>query len=535
MRANKSVLAILFVGLSLLFVACDNNDSSDGWQDSHLDRGLNIEPESLDPHRFTNNSAAEVLRDLGEGLLTYTANGSLVGGVAAKWEVAKDGKSYVFHLRRDATWANGESITSNDFVYSLQRLVNPNTSSPHSKMLGAILNAEKILQGQLPPDQLGVVALDDNTLQIDLEFATPYFLQLLTHPSAFPIHQKSLAKFGSHFTRPVTYITNGAYTLDSRVVGSSISLVRNPKYWRNDISGFDSVTYHIVQESVEVDRFRAGELDITANVDGAFFATILEERPNELKVSPYLGVFYYGFNLKSSVFGNNPELRRALSMAVDRDALVKSVTRRGERAAYGWVPPGIDGYDSQLFSYSKLNRGEREKEARRSYKKAGYSLEKPVAFELRYNTSAVQTRLAVAVQSMWRDVLGAEVTLVHEEFQVLLSNIRSMNITEMFRLSWTGDYNDPLTFLQLFETSNPSNLTGYASTEVDELLRLAAFETDVAKRLILLARVESIVLEDHPVIPLYFYVSKHLVRDGIRGWEDNVLDFHYSQHLRPGN
>ena len=532
MRASKSVFFLASV--TLLLIACGKNEDFGSRQISHLNRGLTVEPESLDPHLFTNNSAADVLRDLGEGLLTYTADGRLIGGVAEKWEISKDGKLYLFHLRPNAVWANGEPIISSDFVYSLQRLVNPKTASPNARLLGAILNAEKISKGELSPDELGVLAVDDTTLQIKLESATPYFLQLLTHPSAFPVYRMSFTNHDSKISQRATNVTNGAYAFDSRVVGSTISLVRNPKYWKNDASGFDSVTYHVADESVEVDRFRAGELDVTANVDGAMFTTLLEERPNELKVSPYLGVFYYGFNLKSDVFANNMDLRRALSMAVDREALVQSVTGRGEKPAYGWVPPGIDGYDSQMFSYSNLTRKEREDEARRLYERAGYSSNEPVSFDLRYNTSKVQTRIAVAVQSMWRNVLGAEVTLVHEEFQVLLSNIRLMDITEMFRLSWTGDYNDPLTFLQLFEASNPSNLTGYASPEVDELLRAAAAETDVVKRLAILSQVETVALADHPVIPLYFYVSKHLVSTGIKGWEDNVLDFHYSQHLRPG-
>ena len=220
MRASKSVPVFVFASLGLLLAACGNNDDLDGRQQSHLNRGLNIEPESLDPHRFTNNSAADVLRDLGEGLLTYAADGSLIGGVAEMWEVAKDGRSYVFHLRQDAAWANGQSITSSDFVYSLQRLVDPKTASPNSKMFGAISNAEKISQGELPPAELGVIAIDDRTLRIELESATPYFLQLLTHPSAFPVHQQSVTKYGSDFSRPATYVSNGAYTLDSRVVGS---------------------------------------------------------------------------------------------------------------------------------------------------------------------------------------------------------------------------------------------------------------------------------------------------------------------------
>jgi ABC-type oligopeptide transport system substrate-binding subunit len=289
----------------------------------------------------------------------------------------------------------------------------------------------------------------------------------------------------------------------------------------------------VVQESAEVNRFRAGDLDITANIDSAMFAAMLEERPDEVRVSSYLGIFYYGFNLKSELFSNKPGLRRALSMAVDREALVEAITGRGELPAYGWVPPGINGYKSQSLDYSILSKSQREIEARRLYEAAGYSSDNPLAFELRYNTSTVQTRIAVAVQSMWRDVLGVEATFINEEFRVLLSNIQSMQVTEMFRLSWTGDYNDPLTFLQLFESGNPSNLTAYSNPRVDALLKEAAAEVDTLARMALLEEVETTAISEHPVIPLYFYVSKHLVRKNIVGWQDNVLDFHYTQHLRP--
>ena len=528
---NPSFLLVVLCGF-LAICSCGSNDDAIDESISLLNRGLTVEPESLDPHKTTSNSAGEVLRDIGEGLLTYSEDGSLKGGVASSWDVSDDGLVYSFVIRDNAAWSNGDPVLASDFVFALRRLVDPTTASPYALLLESILNAEQIVKGELPPDDLGVVAFDESTLQIQLEIPTPHFVQLLTHPSAFPLHAESTINLGDAFSSPGNFVSNGAYTLVEWIVGSSISLKRNAHYWQNSGSGFDRVSYHIVQESAEVNRFRAGELDVTSNIDGAQFAAMLDERPNEVRVSPYLGVFYYGFNLKSGLFSDKPDLRRALSMAINREALVKAVTRRGESPAYGWVPPGIDGYVSRSLDYSTLSKAQREEEARRLYESCGYNSSNPLAFELRYNTSTVQTRIAVAIQSMWRDVLGAEVTLVNEEFRVLLSNIQSMEETEMFRLSWTGDYNDPLTFLQLFESGNPSNLTAYSNPRVDSLLQDAASEADTARRMSLLADVEATALSEHPVIPLYFYVSKHLVRNNIVGWQDNILDFHYSQHLR---
>jgi len=533
MLKRKSNNSLIFVCILLVLYACSNDGEAIDESTAALNRGLNVEPESLDPHRFTSNGAADILRDIGEGLLTYSANGSLIGGVASSWQVSADGLVYTFELREEAKWMNGDPVTSSDFVFALRRLVDPEIASPYGLLLESIDNASQIVKGELSPAELGVVAIDDDTLQIELSVPTPYFVQLLTHPSAFPLHANSVIELADEFSRPGNFVSNGAYTLIDWTVGSRISLERNSNYWRDSETGFDRVSYHVVQESAEVNRFRAGDLDITANIDSAMFAAMLEERPDEVRVSSYLGIFYYGFNLKSELFSNKPGLRRALSMAVDREALVEAIIGRGELPAYGWVPPGINGYKSQSLDYSTLSKSQRETEARRLYESAGYSSDNPLAFELRYNTSTVQTRIAVAVQSMWRDVLGVEATLINEEFRVLLSNIQSMQVTEMFRLSWTGDYNDPLTFLQLFESGNPSNLTAYSNPRVDALLKEAAAEVDKLARMALLEEVETTAISEHPVIPLYFYVSKHLVRKNIVGWRDNVLDFHYTQHLRP--
>lgn len=510
---------------------CDSDRALGGNGSSTLNRGLNVEPESLDPHRFSSNSAANVLRDIGEGLLTYSASGAIVGGVAESWSVSDDGLTYTFFLRPDAKWQDGSQVTASDFVSSFRHLVSPSTASPYAELLNPIRNVNRIVLDELPPEDLGVFAIDSRRLRIELESPTAFFLQLLTHPSAFPIREEATVSLVENVGRSKNYVNNGAYSLSKWIVGSSISLVRNPNYWDNDSTSFDSVTYHLIQESSEPDRYLAGDVDITDNVDGAMFKNLMNERPNELRVSPQLGVYYYGFNLTKGIFSNKPQLRRALSMAVDREKLVERIIGRGEQPAYGWVPPGIDGYVSSTFDYSHLQPDERKEEAQRLYASAGYGPENQLTFELRYNSSSVEKRIALAIQSMWRDVLGAEVTLVGEEFQVLLSNIQEMSVTEMFRLSWTGDYNDPLTFLQLFETGNPSNLTGYSNPDVDAFLDSAASNIDSDARFNLLAKAESTAVADHPVIPLYFYVSKHLVRESIGGWQANILDIHYSKHL----
>ncbi len=499
---------------------------------SVLHRGLLTDPESVDPHKARSVQASSVLRDIGEGLLSYSANSELVAGAAEAWSTSDDGLTYTFHLREDARWSNGDPVTAEHFAFSLRRLVDPATAAFYSFMITDVLNGRQIVDGELPPSELGVEAVDDHTLIITLERPTPYLLSLLTSPSTFPVHPGSIAEHGDAFTRDGNLLSNGAYKLDSWEPGSVLALSRNEQYWNNSATAIDEVRYHVVtQEMTQLNRYRAGELDITDVVPPDSFAKVRETYPDELHVAPYLGVYYYGFNLTKPPFKDNPELREALSLAIDRDVLVGSITGRGEVAAYSWVPPGVANYEPRRFNFADHTQDERNAHARRLLAEAGYGPDHPLRFELRYNTSDTQQRIALAVQAMWKDVLGVEATLINEEFQVLLANVAAADITQVFFSSWIGDYNDAHTFLSILESGNSSNMPRYASEEFDSQMRRAAEQVDPKRRRLYLEEAERVLLSDHPVIPLYFYVSKHLVSPKVIGWEDNVLDYHYSQHL----
>jgi ABC-type oligopeptide transport system substrate-binding subunit len=248
-------------------------------------------------------------------------------------------------------------------------------------------------------------------------------------------------------------------------------------------------------------------------------------------VAPYLAVYYYGFNLNKPPFKDNLPLREALSLAIDREELTAKVTGRGELPAYSWVPPGVNNYAPAKVGFAALDKEEREQLARARYREAGYDEDNPLRVEIRYNTSDLHRKVAIAVQAMWREVLGVEATLINEEFQVLLANMRDAEITQVFRSSWTGDYNDPQTFLGVLKSDSPTNMPRYASDKYDELMARAAAQVDLERRRLYLEEAERVMLSDHPVIPLYVFVSKHLVSPEVGGWGDNVLDYHYSQHL----
>lgn len=498
---------------------------------SVLHRGLSSDPESLDPHKARSVQAADILRDMGEGLLAYSASGELMPGVAESWQIAQDGKTYTFTLRDDARWSNGDPVTAEQFVFSLRRLVDPATAAFYGQMLGEIVNAREILAGDKLPGDLGVEAAGDRTLVIRLEKPVPYLLSLLTHPSAFPVHPGAIEEHGDAFARPGRLVSNGAYMLSGWEPGAVIQLVRNPYYWDDASTSIDAVHHHVLpQEMTELNRYRAGELHITSSVPPDSFELVRENLGDELHVAPYLGVYYYGFNLTRPPFRDSPQVRRALSMAVDREVLVASITGRGEQPAYSWVPPGVDNYRPIQLSFASMTQDERNAVARRLLREAGYGPDNPLSIELRYNTSDTQQRIALAIQSMWREV-GVEVELINEEFQVLLANMRERVVTQVFRSSWVGDYNDAHTFLSVMESGSPSNMPGYTNSEFDSLMQRAAAQVDPKTRRLHLEEAERVLLSDHPVIPLYFYVSKHLVSPRVRGWEDNVLDYHYSRHL----
>jgi oligopeptide transport system substrate-binding protein len=497
-----------------------------------LNRGNGAEPESLDPQRARTDSELYILRDLYEGLTALDAEARPVAAAASAWTVSEDGRVYTFQLRDGLRWSTGEEVVAEDFAFGLRRLVDPKTASPYAEVVDVIEQAADITTGHAPPESLGVEAPDPHTLVIRLKSPAPYLPGVLSHPSTFPVHRPSLEKFGREFSRPGNSVSNGAFVLESWTVGSHIVARRNPSYWDNAHTRIDRIYYlQIADQAAELARYRAGELDVTYTVPAAQFKWVRENLGAELQVSPQLSTYYYGFNLYRAPFKDNRNLRLALSMAIDRELLTESVTGRGEIAAYGWVPVGVADYTSQAPAWARLPPEQRRAEARRLYAAAGYSAAKPLKTEIRYNMEESHTRLAVAIAAMWKEHLGVETTLVGEEFKVLLQNIDKHDVTQVFRSSWVGDYNDAYTFAQYLKSDFGLNLPGYRNPRYDALLTQAAAETDSTRRRALLEEAERVMLEDQPLLPLYFYVNKHLVKPYVKGWRNNVMNVQYSKNL----
>src|ERR1700722_7230445 len=496
-----------------------------------LVRGGGPDPDSLDPQKARGFEAQSVLRDLCEGLTTLDKDARVAPGVARSWSVSADGRTYTFKLRPEARWSNGDAVVAADFVAALQRLVDPATGSGYGEYVDVIAGASEIVQGKRPARELGVAAPDDATLIITLRSPALYLPTLLSHPSTCPVHRATLAAHPDGYARPGLMLSNGAFVLSEWVQGSHLLLVRNAHYWNDAATHLDAVKYLLIpDENAELARYRGGELQVTYVVPRGQFDWIKANLSQQLHIGPQMSTYYYGFNLKRAPFKDNPNLRRALSLVIDREKLTNLVLRVGERPAYGWVPPGIDDYTPQTFDYEKVPMPERIREAQRLYAESGYSKQQPLSFELRYNAGEVHTKVALAIASMWQEALGVQVKLTQVEFKSLLQDIDRGDV-EMFRSSWVGDYNDAYTFAQYLKSDFGVNLPHYANPAYDALLARAATELDPAKRRALLEQAESLMLADHPLLPIYFYVSKHLVKPQVQGWYDNVMNVVYSKDL----
>jgi oligopeptide transport system substrate-binding protein len=536
-HARRAVLAALLVSAALTGcgerrdAASPPSTSAAPGIATTLTRGNGPEPDTLDPQRARTEGALNILRDLFEGLTAVGADGSPVPAAAASWDVSSDGLLYTFHLREGLRWSNGDGVVAEDFVAGMRRLVDPATASQYAQMLDPVVGAAEIVRGQRAPGGLGVDATDERTLVMHLATPTPYLLGLVAHPSTFPVHRPSLAANG--FAKPGRLVSNGAFVLEDWVIGSHVTARRNDKYWNDAANAIDRVRYvHLSDPTTEFRQYRAGQLDITSVVPNQEFAWIKANLPAELHLSPQLSTYYYGFNLSRPPFRDHPGLRRALSLAIDRDKLTSAVTGLGEAPAYGWVARGILGYTPQQFDYAKRPYADRVREARELYRAAGYSVARPLEVEIRYNSGEVHNRLAVAIAAMWKEALGVKSTLYAEEFRALLQTIQARKETQVFRSSWVGDYNDAFSFAQVLRSDFGINLTGYSNPRYDELLDRAVREADLASRRALLEEAERTMLADHPLLPIYFYVNKHLVKPRVEGWADNVMNVQYSKSLR---
>lgn len=484
-----------------------------------LVRNNGSEVQSLDPHKIEGVPESNINRDLFEGLLISDVDGKPSLGVAEKWE-NKDFKVWTFHLRKDAKWSDGTPVTAQDFVYSWQRLANPNTASPYASYLqyGHIVNIDDIIAGKKPITDLGVKALDDHTFEVTLSEPVPYFYKLLVHSSVSPVPKAAVEKYGEKWTQPANIVTNGAYKLKDWVVNERIVLERNTNYWDNAKTVINQVTYlPISSEVTDVNRYRSGEIDMTYNnMPIELFQKLKKEIPNEVHVDPYLCTYYYEINNQKAPF-NDVRVRTALKLALDRDIIVNKVKNQGDLPAYSFTPPYTDGAKLVEPEWFKWSQEKRNEEAKKLLAEAGYTAEKPLTFDLLYNTSDLHKKLAIAAASIWKKNLGANVKLENQEWKTFLDTRHQGNY-DVSRAGWCADYNEPTSFLNMVLSDSSNNTVHYKSPAFDKLIADTLKVTDEAQRSELYSKAEQQLDKDSAIVPVYYYVNARLVKPWVGGY-----------------
>ena len=484
-----------------------------------LVRNNGAEVQSLDPHKIEGVPESNVSRDLFEGLLISDVEGHPTAGVAEKWE-NKDFKVWTFHLRKNAKWSDGTPVTAHDFVYSWQRLADPKTASPYASYLqyGHIANIDDVIAGKKPTSELGVKAIDDNTFEVTLSEPVPYFYKLLVHPSVSAVPKAAIEKFGDKWTQPANIVTNGAYKLKDWVVNERIVLERNTNYWDNDKTVITQVTYlPISAEVTDVNRYRSGEIDMTYNnMPIELFQKLKKEIPKEVHVDPYLCTYYYEINNQKAPF-TDVRVRTALKLALDRDIIVNKVKNQGDLPAYSYTPPYTDGAKLTEPDWFKMTQEQRNAEAKKLLAEAGYTADKPLTFSLLYNTSDLHKKLAIAVASIWKKNLGANVKLENQEWKTFLDS-RHQGTFDVARAGWCADYNEPTSFLNTMLSDSSNNTAHYKSPAFDKLIGDTLKATDEAQRTELYSKAEQQLDKDSAIVPVYYYVNARLVKPWVGGY-----------------
>jgi oligopeptide transport system substrate-binding protein len=483
---------------------------------------------SLDPSISTDVPAAHVLDDLFEGLTRLNEQGEPEPGIASSWQTSADGRTWIFHLR-EAHWSNGDPIRAADFVYAWRRTVNPATASDYAQALAPVANAIAISEGQLPVTELGISAPDERTVRVVLNAPTPYLLSLLTKSYTYPQYEPAVRAHGEDWVRPEYIVSNGAFVLREYVIGGRVTLERNPRYWDAAHVRLQRVVYLPLDRAVQTSRFFAGELMFTDSFSAEQTAWLRARLGAQVVSAPYLGNFVLGLNAQRPPFAGNRNLRMALTLGVDRETLVRYVRQGLYEPAWTPTPP-LPGYRAPVPEWAHMPAAARHALAQRYYAAAGYTRQRPLRIELRYPTDSDNRRTYEAVAAMWRANLGAEVETYNEEFRVQL-NERHLKKLALFHYSWIGDYPDPYTFLQLFQTGFGYNDGGYSNPRYDALMTAAGNEADAARRLELLAQAEAILNDDVACIPLYYYATRHLIKSYVRGWTSNIQDRNLSQYM----
>ncbi|SAL45797.1 peptide ABC transporter substrate-binding protein [Caballeronia humi] len=494
-----------------------------------LVRNNAAEVETLDPNLVETVPANNVSEDLFEGATTTDADGNVQPGVAEKWE-QKDPTTWIFHLRKNAKWSNGEAVSANDFVYGCQRLVDPKMASPSAGTFGKfLLNGTDIIAGKKPVTALGVRAIDANTLEVKTPYPVLFLPELMSNTTLGPVNRAAVEKNGRDWTKPGKLVSNGAYQLKEWQVNSKLVLTKNPNYWDASRVQLSQVTYLPVEdENSDVKLFQSGENDWVYQLPSGTYAKYKAQFPADIKNAPMLGLRYYSFNNRDPLL-KDVRVRKALSMVIDRDLLAQRVTADGQLAAYGVIPQGVKGADVTNYEWSAWPMAKRVEEAKKLLADAGVKPGAKIRFAM--NTSEYHKKMAIFAASEWKTKLGLDTEIEAMEFKVLLKK-RHAGDYQIARNGWVADYNDATTFLTLVQCNSEQNDNFSCNPKADALIKEANETTDQAKRTQLQTQAAKLAMDDYPMLPLLQYTLVRLVKSYVGGYSlKNPMDRYRSKDL----
>jgi len=501
------------------------------------------EPSTIDPALNTAVDGAIMLQHTFEGLIKWVddgeGNATLAPGMAESWDVSEDGTVYTFHLREDALWSDGEPVTAYDFEYAWKRVVDPETAADYSYMLDCVKNGPEIIyddNGTMSPDDLAAVALDEKTFEVTLHTAIPYFIEIAAFPATFPVRQDIIEEYGDQWTfDPATYIGNGPYMMSEWVHNSYIMMVKNPNYYDYDKLGPDSIKFALMDDNNAIlAAFNSGELDFAENPPVDEIPALLES--GQLKVADYIGTYFVCFQTQKEPF-DDPRVREAFSLVIDRNYIVNQISRAGETPAGGFVPNGI--YDAEgpgsdfrevggdYYSMDDADYAAKCDRARELLAEAGYPNGEgfPIV-EYLYNTADNHRAIGEALQNMWQTELGVQVTLTNQDWAVFIDTRKNGDFT-FARHGWIADYNDPISFLDMWITTSGNNDAQYNNPEYDALIARAKATADVTERMSIMHEAEDMLMAEHVVAPIYFYTQPYMVADDLQGWYYTPLGYFF--------
>lgn len=536
MRDQPFTQFLSLIALAVLVAGCGKPESpvDVGNREQILYLGNKSEPQDLDPHTVEGTGEHKILMSLLEGLAAEDPKTlEPVPGTAERWEISEDGLVYTFYIRESARWSNGDKLTAHDFVNSYKRLLTPSLGSRYAYMLYPIRNAREFHQAALTDfAEVGVKALDAVRLQITLSHPTSYFLSMVAqHYTFWPVHLPTIEKFGDPYlpgnpwTRPGNFVGNGPFALAEWKIGEVVRVVKSETYWDKEIVRLKEIHFKPIESlDAEERAFRAGQLHLTYEVPLSKIPVYRKDDPDLIRIDDYLGTYLYRLNT-TRPFLKDVRVRKALSMTVDREAIVGNITRAGQLPAYTVTPPDTAGYNSAARAEYDPDK------ARALLAEAGYPGGAGFPkMSILYNTSEAHKSIAEAIQQMWKKELGIDTELVNQEFRVYLDTEHSMDY-DVSRGGWIGDYPDPYTFLGTFASWSDNNRTGWKNEDYDRLLTESEQTVDPARRYALLQEAERLLLEDAPLIPIYIYTRVYLIQPSVKGWHPTYLDHHPYKHV----